>query len=576
MSVLNFGSFQFPSTNLNEELANIALNHIDEGVMITDRENKIVYINKKFEQTTGYTFEEIKGKTPKALQSGIQDFSFYEKMKEVVDKTGKWKGELWNRTKNGKVYLQTLSILALKDSKGNIQNFIGIFSDLFKNKLGENEPFQSMTSYYDTLTDLPNRIIFEKRSLATLKDAEQNNNSFAIVYFRIENFTHIRDKHGSLFSDILLKRISTNFMKHLPGNSLITRWNESDFAAILERVENEEQIKKFVQLLNNKITAPITVNGIENHLTASFGISVFKKDGSTISELLANAYIARKYASKEQNTYKFCHKNMDMTNNFFVMEFELKRAIEQEQFELYYQPLIDVEKKKLNGFETLVRWNHPTAGIIPPLKFIPLAEQTGLIVDIGNFVFRQACKQLAVWRGQGHTDITLSVNISMTQFQDEHIVDYIAKTLKETGVPPEQMVLELTESSLSANKDDTITKLHQLKTLGLGIAIDDFGTGYSSLGYIIDFPVDKLKIDRSFIKVLGKNKKIEAIVSAIKTMAHTMDIAVIAEGIETKTQFNIVEKLNCNTVQGFLFDKPIPFDQAEEKWLKNKEIGISL
>ncbi len=567
MPTMKQETFPISSNDIDFELANIAMNHINEAIMFTDDKNRIIYVNKKFEETTGYTFDEIKGKTPKALQSGIQDFSFYEKMKDIVTRTGRWQGELWNRTKNGKVYLQYLSIIAIKDKAGKIKNFVGIFSDLTNKRNIDNQTFQYLSSYYDSLTGLPNRIIFEKRALSTLKRAEQTKNPFAILFFKFENYSKIKEKHGLIFGDILLKRISTRILNHLPENSTVTRWNDVEFACILESFVNEADIKKFVHKLNRKITSPIIVNGIEINLLTSIGVSIYEKDGKCVSELLSKANAAMKKAQSEKEVYQFYENEIPLTNKLFVMEYELKRAIEQDQFELYYQPLIEVESKKLIGFEALVRWDHPTAGVISPIHFIPLAEQTGLIVDLGNLIFKKACKQLSEWRNKGFTDIKINVNLSMNQFKDDNLVRNIEKTLKETKVPSDKIGIELTESTLSEDKEETITKLHQLKTLGFCIAIDDFGTGYSSLGYIIDFPVDSIKIDRSFIKVLNDNKKIEAIVSAINSMANTMDISVVAEGIETEEQFQTVQRLQCNVAQGYLFDQPLPKEEVEEKWL---------
>ena len=567
MSTMNIETYPFPSKEIDFDLANIALNHIDQAVMFTDHRNRIIYVNKKFEETTGYSFEEIRGKTPKALQSGIQDQQFYEKMKDTVKRTGRWQGEIWNRTKSGKVYLQYLSIMAVKNKEDKVTNFIGILSDITNKRNIDNETIQYFSSYFDPLTGLPNRIIFEKRALSALNHAKRLEKPFATLYFKLENYPEVKEKYGSIFGEILLKRISTRILNHLPDSSIVTRWNDVEFACIFEDCQEESVIENFIHKLHRKITSPSIVNGIEIKLTSSIGVSLYGKDGITVSELLSKANAAMKHAQTEQRIYQFYEEKISLTDKLFVMEYELKLAIEQDQFELFYQPLIDVNTEKLIGFEALVRWNHPTAGIISPFHFIPLAEQTGLIIDLGNLIFKKACMQLKEWRDKGYTDIKINVNLSMNQFKDDYLVTNIEKILKETDVPPDKIAIELTESTLSEDKEETITKLHQLKTLGFCIAIDDFGTGYSSLGYIIDFPVDSIKIDRSFIKVLNDNKKIEAIVSAINMMANTMDISVVAEGIETEEQFKTVQQLQCNIAQGYLFDQPLSKNEVEEKWL---------
>lgn len=565
MSIANFEDFELPADSINNQLANIALNNIDEGVMITNSHNQIIYVNKKFEKITGFTFAEVKGKTPRNLQSGIQELSFYENMKQVVIQTGKWQGELWNRTKSGEVYLQSLSIIAIKNDQDEIENVIGIFSDLLHNDSLENEYLQNIT-YYDSLTNLPNRFWFEKRVVSVLQSSHDK--AFAIIYLQLDNFTEINEKHGFLFGDVLLKRIAKRLQNSIPKNSMVTRWSGTEFTWIIENIANEDKIKNLIKEIFDKIAARILVNGTEISLDASFGVSVYPRDGNTVSSLLSKANRAMTSARKNRTVMDFYKPEMGTPNNFFIMELELKKAIKENQFELYYQPLISVETNKLVGFEALIRWNHPTEGLISPVKFIPLAEQTGLIIEIGNLVFKLACEQLSEWKKQGLTNIKISINLSMNQFKDKYLVENISEIIRKTGVSASDIGIELTESSLIDNMEETILKLHQLKELGFYIAVDDFGTGYSSLGYLIDFPINRIKIDRSFIKVMGHNQKIKAIVSAINTMAKTMDIEVVAEGIETNEQLQIVQKLDCQIVQGYLFDKPLPVEEVEQKWLK--------
>lgn len=566
MTILDLDEYQFPSNNFNKQLANIAMNHVDDAIMITDKYNQIMYVNRKFQKITGYTFEDVRGKTPKSLQSGIQELSFYERMKAEVKKTGKWQGELWNRRKNGEIYLQSLSIIAIKNEYGKIENFIGIFSNLSQSKVVESENLQNI-SYYDSLTSLPKRALFEKRIITAIKMSEQRSDTFAIVFFQLNNFTSINEKYGFLYGDILLKRIATRLNNNLPGNNMITRWSGTEFTCIFENVKDKQELKEYVKTLQQIISTPLVVSGIEISIHANFGVSIYEKDGITISELLSKANTAMNVARKEEVEYLFYEKRMGKPDGFFIMELELKKAIQEGQFELYYQPLICAKTQMLKGFEALIRWNHPTEGLISPVKFIPLAEQTGLIEDIGDLVFKKACEQQREWSEKGFEDICINVNLSMNQFKNRYLVKNIENILKETEVNPANIGIELTESSLIEDMEQTTLKLHELESLGLSIAIDDFGTGYSSLGYLIDFPIHRIKIDRTFTKVIGKNRKIEAIVSAINSMAKTLDIEVVVEGIETEEQFNIVKKLSCSVVQGYLFDKPLPKQEAERKWL---------
>lgn len=544
------------------------LHHTDRGVIFTNRANEIIYANERFLEISGYSFSEIEGKTPKFMQSGIQSSSFYDEMKQEINERGKWRGKLWNRTKDGDIYLQELTIYALKNKNNQIENFIG-----FIRKLSGHEYLSDANKLegelYDKLTGLSNRILFEKRLHSTLQLINRKETYVTLVFFQIKNFHEINSEYGLLFGNVLLKRIAERMDKEFPVSGMVSRWEGTTFAYVTEGHRNKKEIKKMVKQFTEMLTTPFVINGITIEVAVNFGIVVHNKseDKPSVSSLLGNAKKALQQAKRQNKLLCFYDGTMGGNGSFVVTEAEINRAIDNEEFELYYQPFVGTNTNELVGFEALIRWNHPTEGLISPGEFIPLAEKTGLINEIGECVFEQACRQQVKWSKLGYDDLFISVNLSMSQFKNDFLVHFIKETLEKTGANPHRISIELTESSFSDDTENTILKLRYLNKMGFTIAIDDFGTGYSSLGYLIDFPIDIIKIDRSFINVLEKNEKIEAIVRAINSMAKTLNIKVVAEGIETNTQYELVKKLQCNLVQGFLFDRPQSVAVIEEKWL---------
>lgn len=571
MSLDSVEKLVFPKTPYYDEVLNLVLNNTQKGIVFTNERNEIIYVNKTFTDITGYSFEEVKGKTPKVLQSGIQPSNFYEEMKREVLENGYWNGTLWNRTKNGEIYLQELEIYAFRNKEGKIENFLGIIS-----KFSEEEMVKVSGSldieYYDPLTSLPNRLLFEKRLHSTLQLLKRIDTNAALIFFQVQNYHDINETYGLLFGDLLLKRLAKRLENNLPMNSMLARWNGTTFAYIMEGYRDQKDIEKVIEKFSKILTSTFVINGISLNISVKFGVAMHESSQEMIDvyTFLKMAKKALVQAKKRDVLYCFYDQSMEMNGHYVIIESDIIRAIKNKEFVLYYQPLLTTDSKELAGFEALIRWHHPTEGLITPGNFIPLAEKSGLINDIGEYVFREACEQQVRWRKSGYGDLLVSVNLSMNQFQDDSLVNYIARTLQETGANPNYISIELTESSFSEDVENTIIKLKQLSELGITIAIDDFGTGYSSLGYLIDFPIHTIKIDRTFIKVIEENEKIEAIVRAINSMAKALDIKVVAEGIETDTQFELVKQLECNIVQGFLFDRPQEPKIIEQKWLANK------
>lgn len=544
------------------------LDNIDKGVLFTNSKKEIIYTNGKFSEITGYTFPEVKGKTPKFLQSGVQNETFYQEMNEQILAKGKWKGKLWNRSKDGSISLYDLSIYGLKNEQGYFDNFIG-----FLDKLSDGEEEKDIEllddAYYDSLTHLPNRDLLYRRLQASGTANKSRTQDLSLLLFQIKNFQEINANYGLVFGNMLLKRIANRVERLIPTDSMLARWDGTVFALVIEGDVPKKKIAEIVDELSATITAPYVINGISLNVEVHFGVVLHQKmdDPLTVAKLIERAEEALARAKRETKLFCFFDSSIVPSDSFIITEAEILRSLHRGEFELYYQPLFATDTQELVGFESLIRWQHPTEGLIPPGDFIPLAEKTGVIQELGKYVFKEACRQQVVWEEKGYDDIIISVNLSMNQFKDDELVPFIQATLEETGANPRRINIELTESTFNEDVEKTIQKLKQLSKLGLTIAMDDFGTGYSSLGYLIDFPIHIIKIDRSFINVLDENEKIEAIVKAINSMAESLNIEVVAEGVETNEQYELVKKLNCNIVQGFLFDRPRSVEETEAIWL---------
>src|SRR5690625_4298670 len=552
--------------NKNEQLMRIAMDYVDEAILITNRDNKVMYSNKKLEEITGYFSDELKGKSPELFQLRAYEQVEFRDIVEKLNEDGVWQGEIWNRSKLGKIFLQCLKVIAVKDDQNKFDSFIYIYTDLLDSDLKQLKEFPS-SSYMDLLTKLPNRVFLENLFDLTVQFLKDPKETFAIIYMELDSFHMINEKYGFHFGDTVIKTLAKKLNDQFPSYSTLTRWGGVEFVILLEKVTSKLDVSDFIENVIAITSKPIIVSGIEVDIKFNKDIRIYLNDGTSLTELLSKANKAMKAANNDRLAYQFYdQKRMGLTNRSFIMKLELQKAVEKGEFEIYYQPLVSLETNELTGLEALIRWNHPTDGLVSPGKFIPLAEQTGLIQDIGKWVIENVCNHLRKWNDLGH-NINVSINLSMNQFKDPNLVQSIETIFEEANISPSSISLELTESSVIHDVDEAIVKLHELKKLGVNIAIDDFGTGYSSLGYIIDFPINRIKIDRSFINLMGKNKKVEAIVSAIITMGEKMGIEVVAEGIETVEQLQLMKKVKCMIGQGYLFDKPLAIDSLERKWL---------
>ncbi len=550
------------------ELFNSVFSNTYEGILITDKKGKILAVNNSFTAITLYKSHEIIGKEPSFLNSGRHDKAFYKTMWSTVKKEDRWSGNIWDRRKNGEVFLIELTIITVKNKKGRKTNYIGIFNEnlLSKENITDKEN-------RDPLTNLPNRMLFQDHFKFMLAHARRNNQIVALLFLDIDRFKIMNDTLGYNAGDEILTITAERLRNTLREVDSVFRLGNDEFAIILEEVVKIEDAALVAKRILKAFSKPFRLECYEKELflSASIGISIFPKDGTKFNELIKYSEIAMYQAKKtEQNNFQHYSPSMDSRSlEHLTMEHQLHKALEQDEFCVYYQPIYDIKTKAIVGAEALARWIHPELGFVPPDKFIPMAEETGLIIPIGEYILSSACKQTKDWHNKGFKDFHIFVNLSARQFEQYDLVNKLETVLSENDLTPNFLEVEITESIGMKDAVQTIKILEELKEKGIHISIDDFGTGYSSLSYLKKFPIDTLKIDRSFINDMEKDHDSETIVSLIISMAHTLNLKVIAEGVETKKQHTYLKKQKCDMLQGYLFSKPLP-DHEFEKLLKKK------
>jgi diguanylate cyclase (GGDEF)-like protein/PAS domain S-box-containing protein len=545
---------------LISKLADKIFEHASEGVMISDPASNIINVNKAFTQVTGYSHDEVLGKSPSLLNSGRQDAGFYRAMWQSLTETGHWQGEIWNRRKSGEIYLEWLSITAITNNSGRTTHYVAIFSDITTVKA--NEERLHRLAYYDALTELPNRILFNDRLNQAMARASRGNQMVAVMLLDLDRFKIINDTLGHMAGDTLLIDVAQRIDNCMRESDTVARLGGDEFIVVLPDMDNINQASLAAQKIIDVLAQPFSLDNQEIFITTSIGISFYPSSGDNAEMLIKTADIAM-YHAKEQgrNNYQFYRSSAsDETSALFAMEHSLRRSLERNELSLHYQPQIDIETGNITGMEALLRWQHPERGMIPPNEFIPLAEETGLIISIGEWVLRSACAQNKAWQDAGLPPVRIAVNLSVRQLKQKNLVAKIAEILAETGLDPQWLELELTESVIMQNAEDSVQQLHEIKSLGITLAIDDFGTGYSSLSYLKRFPIDKVKIDQSFVQGVCNNLDDAAISRAIIALAASLNLRVTAEGVETPDQLSFLREHQCCDAQGYLFSRPIPAD----------------
>lgn len=553
----NFVAKEHAQSNL--KLAAAVFDHSLEGIFITDINGNILAANEAVTRITGYHNDELIGQNPRILKSGRHGQDFYAALWHAVHHHSQWEGEIWNRRKNGEIFPEWLSISAIQDDRTQVQNYICIFIDISKQK--EAEGRLNYLAYHDKLTGLPNRDLFHDHLNASILRAKRNQVEIAVLFIDIDHFKYINDTFGHAKGDMLLQKAASCLRSCLRENDILARMGGDEFTVILEDFTVQNDVEQTAQRILNAFDKPLYLDNQELYVSVSIGISFYPEDACSPAMLMKHADTAM-YCAKN-NGRKCLHLFRSTMENYSIQRIEIERqlrhALENHEFRLFYQPQYEVETGALVGAEALIRWLHPQKGLIAPEEFISLAEDTGLIVPIGEWVLKQAWNDCQGWHRVGHV-LRVGVNLSAHQFNHANLTELAAMVMKDSSIDACFLDLELTESLVMRQVDETLTALNTLKKSGVQLSIDDFGTGYSSLSYLKQFPIDRLKIDRSFINDIANDANDAAIVVAIIAMAHCLGLKVIAEGVETEEQLKFLRMHDCNEVQGYLTGKPMPAD----------------
>jgi diguanylate cyclase (GGDEF)-like protein/PAS domain S-box-containing protein len=539
-----------------------------EGMIVTDANAAILRVNQAFTLITGYSAEEVIGKNPRLLQSGQHDKDFYAQMWKSIHSNGGWCGEIWNRRKNGEVYLEQVAITAIKTQDGRISNYVATFSDATKNRAATDEI--ERLAFYDPLTELPNRRLLHDRLRLAFAASHRSGRNAGLLFIDLDNFKNLNDTLGHDVGDVLLQQVAQRLKACIREVDMVARLGGDEFVVLLEGLSSEMPVavmqtegvgNKILEVLNQNYQ----LNIYDYHSTPSIGAIIFNGYEQTIEELLKRIDIAMYQAKATgRNTLCFFDPQMQaVITRRVAMEADLRTALAENQFRLYYQLQSDYNGQ-VTGAEVLIRWQHPQHGIISPVDFIPLAEETGLIMPIGQWVLETACAQIKAWQDNTHTQhLQLAVNVSARQFHQPDFVEQVCQMLNRHDIKPDRLKLELTESVVLDNVVETIDKMNALRKVGVCFSMDDFGTGYSSLAYLSQLPLDQLKIDQSFVRNIGVKPSDAIIVQTIIGMAHNLEIEVIAEGVETEAQRAFLKRHGCVFYQGYLFSEPLPIEQFE-------------
>ena len=538
-----------------------------EGVMITDLQQRIIAVNRAFTSITGYSEVEALGRSPRLIASGKHDSAFYAAMWHSLSASGHWQGEIWNQRKNGEVFPEWLTISAVRNSNHEITHFVGVFADI--SSLKHAQARLDHQAHHDPLTGLPNRILFEKRLHAAIDACTPEHAAGAVLFIDLDRFKHINDSLGHPVGDQLLKSIAERLLTRLRAIDTLARLGGDEFIILLPGQHHASEAEHVANHLLDCFSRPFKIDEQELFISASIGICRYPEDGQDVATLVKNADAAM-YHSKARGRNRVEHYTRDLTfqaTERMALERELRRAIEQQQLQLYYQPKRSLLDNRLIGAEALLRWHHPLFGEISPERFIPLAEDTGLIIALGDWVLREACRHMQQWQTQHLPFGVISVNLTGVQLRQPHLLVRIASLLEEHRLSPACLQLEITESFIMNQAEEALVLLHQLKNLGIQLAIDDFGTGYSSLSYLKRLPVDTLKIDQSFVRGLPADSNDIAIVRAILALGRSMQLTVIAEGVETQAQERFLANEGCEQIQGFIVSQALPADAFTENFL---------
>jgi diguanylate cyclase (GGDEF)-like protein/PAS domain S-box-containing protein len=562
------------------QLASSVYQASDEAIVVTDAANHIVAVNPAFTRVTGYALDDVRGRNPGMLSAGRTPRAEYEAMWQALGHAGQWQGEIWNRRKNGEEYAEWLTINALRDAGGEVQRYIAMFSDITEKKRTAELVWRQAN--YDTLTGLPNRNLFYDRLNQEVKKVQRSGQLLALLYIDLDRFKEVNDAYGHDAGDNLLKEAAGRIAACVREVDTVARLSGDEFAVVLPGVGDISRVEQVAKDLVARLAQSFTIGSHTAYVSASVGIAIFPNDAEEAEALLKAADRAM-YAAKEggRNGFSYFTDSMQSAAQLRVqLSASLREALAKGQFEIFYQPIVDLATNRIVKAEALLRWRHPEHGLIQPAAFIPLAEELGLIGDIGDWVFRQSALVAKHWHDRNPQaadlacPIQISINKSPRQFaggaKQENWLGY----LRKIGLPTQSIALEITESLFLDDSPEIRAHLGELRASGVQVALDDFGTGYSSMGYLNKFRVDYVKIDRSFVQGIAEDDHDRALVEAIVAMAHKLNLKVIAEGVETERQREFLVAAGCNYAQGFLFAKPMPQDDFEALLFSDRPLPL--
>lgn len=539
----------------------------NEAILITDAQLNIILVNKTYEKIMGYTEDEVLGVDTVVVGTRLHSHSFFRNLLSILKERGHWQGELINKRKNGEKFPTWYSISQVLNADGQPENYIAIFSDISERKKSRERI--DFLAHHDSLTELPNRALLNDRLEMAINTAKRRGEKVGILFIDLDRFKNINDSLGHASGDQILRQTAARLSAAVRTDDTVARLGGDEFVVLLPRVRDERSLAEVAIKLREELLLPYMLEDMPLHISPSMGIAVYPDDGDTPSTLIKNADAAM-YLAKEKgrNNYQFYTPVLNArTLDRLKLEYDLRSALEQGQFELHYQPQIVAGTKTLYGAEALVRWRHPERGLVPPNHFIPLAEEIGLIIPLGAWVIAEAARQVNLWHQAGFTDLVVSVNISALQFHQAGFLAEVQGLLAQAGTKPSSLELELTESMLMSDMEVSIQVLQAFRDLGYRIAIDDFGTGFSCLNYLRRLPANILKIDQSFVRDMQSDTASLAIVTSIIRLAESLGMETIAEGVETAEEYALLASQGCRLMQGYHFSKPLPPAQFEV-WLK--------
>ncbi|RDE24433.1 EAL domain-containing protein [Motiliproteus coralliicola] len=545
-----------------------------EGIMVTDAENRIKTVNPAFTRITGYGLDDVLGKSPQLLKSGRHEPAFYEQLWNSVRQQGHWSGEIWNKRKDGTLFPEWLSISAIKGANGDIEEYVAVFTDITQHK--ENEEQIRYQANYDALTGLPNRTLLSDRLKQAIASAKREQWMLGILFLDLDHFKVVNDTFGHAVGDELLQLVAARIKACLRESDTIARFGGDEFVILLQDIAETDSVAQVATYIIDQITRGFSLNGREISIGASIGITIYPDDAANADTLLQNADMAM-YQAKERgrSTYQFFTLSMQQkTLDRRQLELELRHAIKNGELEIYYQPVVNPSLNQTISVEALLRWNHPKRGQVSPATFIPIAEDSGQIGEIGRWVLSNACRQLKVWQDAGFSNLKLAVNLSSRQRELGLEAADLQQVIDQAGIKPESLTLEITESLLIRDTEEALVWLSSLKALGVKLSVDDFGTGYSSLSYLKRFPVDALKIDRSFVSDLPEDLEDATLVKTIVAMAQNLNLSLVAEGVETQQQAEFLVNNSCRNLQGFYYARPMPAAEVGT-WLSKPPSNVT-